>query len=424
MGWFLQKRIFGRALTQCLCRANRSGGAVFRLPLRRSAPNQAAMKAFLRLDWLGTDRIVGYSRAIALLYVPVLAFLLLVSAGVVSIPSDHTQTDFVSFWAAAKLILAGGSPYDQAALYALQGPSKYAFLYPPPFLFPILPFGALPYSTGLFAWVIAGIAIFFMAARKLSPSPWPVLAMPALLVNAADGQNGALTGALFVGAALTIEKRPFIAGLLLGCFIVKPHLALMFPFAFLFGRQWQVIAGGIVSVLFWVLASTLAFGPDIWPGFMAKSAEASALLADNAMLHPKMASLYGMIRAPGGSLALAYAAQALSALIAAACVAYAWTRRDAAFGMAVLGAGAVLTTPFIYAYDFVLLIVPLVWLARDGMARGFAPWVKLAMVVAFWMPLVDRVFGANIGVNPAYLANAALMAALFYQRNWRGMAGT
>lgn len=386
------------------------------MPASCVQPIQKPVLAFLRLDWLGADRIVDYSRAIALLYVPGLAFLLLVAADVLTIPSDHTGTDFVSFWTAAKLIISGGSPYDEAAHFALQEGSHYAFLYPPPFLFPILPFGYLPYGVALTLWALLGIAVVAVLARRFSPSIWPVLAFPPLLVNAAHGQNGALTGALFFGAALAMEKRPFLAGLLLGCFVIKPHLALLFPVAFLFGQRWKVIAGGAVSALFWIGASYLSFGPDIWREFLTKGAEATEYLEYNELLHPKLVSLFGMVRTPGGPLWLAYGMQAAAALVAAACVAWAWRSGDTAFGMAVLATGAVLTTPFIYSYDLVILLLPIAWLARDGMARGFRPWVKTAMVVAFWMPLVDRVLGVSLGVNPAFVANAILMAALFYQR--------
>lgn len=412
-------RFLARPLTQCRTSAKRSGSGRFRLLRDSAAHIHQPVLSFLRLDWLGTDRVVGYSRAVALLYIPALVILLLIAAEVISIPADQKGTDFVSFWVAAKLVLAGGNPYDLSQLFALQGESLYAFFYPPPFLFPILPFGALPFGIALTVWAVLGTALAVLAIRPFSPSIWPVLAFPPLLVNAAHGQNGALTAALFFGAALTFEKRPFLAGLLLGCFIIKPHLALLFPVAFLAGRRWSVVAGGAVSASFWLAASFFAFGPDIWADFMAKGAEATAHMEHDTTLHPKFVSLFGMVRAPGGPLWASYGAQAIAALAAAICVAIAWKREDSAFAMSVLATGAVLATPFVYSYDLVLLLLPLCWLARDGLQRGFRPWVKLAMTVAFWTPLVDRILGISMGINPAFLANAGLMAALFWQRTGR-----
>ena len=165
-------------------------------------------------DWLDRKRVEDYSRLIAFLYIPGLAFLLLVATDQISFPRDATGTDFQSFWTAAHMWLGGGNPYDFAAFSARQSGSIYAFLYPPPFLVALLPLGNLPYELALLAWVTFGIAVFLTTARHLSPSIWPVIAFPPLLINAAHGQNGAITAALFVAAALNVEKRPFLAGII------------------------------------------------------------------------------------------------------------------------------------------------------------------------------------------------------------------
>ena len=367
---------------------------------------------------MGRDRVVSYARLTSLLYIPGLVFLLLVALDLLPIQRDTTGIDFVSFWTAARLILEGGNPYDFASLAAQQSGSKYAFLYPPPFLMVVLPFGVLPYSVALLAWVGIGIAAFVAVARNLVPSVWPVLAFPPLLINAAHGQNGAITATLFIGAALVMGRRPFLAGMLLGCLIIKPHLALLFPIAFLSGRKWAVVLGGAASVVLWCAASYLLLGSEAWVGFLTKGSEAKGLLEHNAMLLPKMVSVFGMLRAPGAPLWLAYGAQVAVGLAAAFAVSVSWAKagEDTGFPMAVLATGAVLATPFIYSYDFVLLFLPIAWLAEDGMRRGFKGWVKAIMVVAFTIALFDRQLSSVIGFNPAFLASALLLFGLFHQR--------
>lgn len=372
------------------------------------------LEAIKTANWLNRNKVEDYARLIAFIYIPGLAFLLLVATERISFPRDSTGTDFQSFWIAAHMWLGEGNPYDFAAFSARQSGSIYAFLYPPPFLVALLPLGFLPYELALLAWVTLGLAAFVLTARHLSPSIWPVIAFPPLLINAAHGQNGAITAALFVAAALNIEKRPFLAGVLLGCLIIKPHLALLFPVAFLAWRRWETITGGLVGAAVCVAVSVAVLGPQPWVEFISKGGEARELLQHNAMLLPKLASLFGIIRAPGGPLWLAYGLQGMAALTAAYCVVKA--RGDLQFGMAVLATGAVITTPFIYSYDLLILIVPLAWLARDGMERGFKPWIKAIMVATYGVTLIDRTVAMQVGINPAFFVHMLLMAALFCQR--------
>ncbi|QEA15610.1 glycosyltransferase family 87 protein [Novosphingobium ginsenosidimutans] len=367
-------------------------------------------------NWLDSARIEDYSRPIVLLYIPGLIFFLLVSLDFLPIRAGTTGTDFVSFWTAAKLTLEGKSPYDLETFYAAQSGSIYSFLYPPPFLVVVLPFGGLPYTISLLFWIAIGGIIFTLLAKRISPSSvWPILAMPALIINAGHGQNGALVAALFIGATLTIDTRPFFSGLLLGCLIIKPHFGLLFPVAFLCGRRWWVIIGGISGAAILATASVLILGPQAWIEFLSKGGEAISQLEDNALLLPKLVSAFGAIRASGGPLWLAYSIQGIWAAAAACSVAYAWLKTDAQFAMAVLATGAVLATPFVYSYDLIVLLIPLAWLAQDGMGKGFVSWVKPIMVIAFWMPLFDRSIAVAFSFNPSFLANSALLYALFRQ---------
>lgn len=372
------------------------------------------LEALRTASWLDRKRVEDYARLMAFLYIPGLAFLLLVATDQVSFPRDSTGTDFQSFWTAANMWLDRSNPYDLAAFSARQSGSIYAFLYPPPFLVLLLPLGLMPYEMAFLAWVALGVVVFTLTACQLSPSIWPVLAFPPLLINAAHGQNGAITAALFVAASLNVEKRQFYAGVLLGCMIIKPHLALLFPVAFLAWKRWKTIAGGIVGAAACTGISLVVLGPQSWVDFISMGGEARELLQQNAMLLPKLVSLFGIIRAPGGSLWLAYGLQSVAALTAAYCVIKA--RDDLQFGMAVVAAGAVITTPFIYSYDLLILIVPLIWLAQDGARRGFKPWVKAIMVATYGVTLVDRTVAVQLGINPAFFIHVLLLAALFRQR--------
>ena len=52
-------------------------------------------------------------------------------------------------------------------------------------------------------------------------------AFPGILANAMVGQNGFVTAALFGGALIFMERRPLLAGCLIGLLSFKPHLRIL-----------------------------------------------------------------------------------------------------------------------------------------------------------------------------------------------------
>ena len=66
-------------------------------------------------DWLDARRLRGYLWLLALLNGASLALMLATSHGGVDFNGFLLGSDFLSFWSAGKLLLAGGIPYDVAA---------------------------------------------------------------------------------------------------------------------------------------------------------------------------------------------------------------------------------------------------------------------------------------------------------------------
>jgi hypothetical protein len=64
-----------------------------------------------------------------------------------------------------------------------------------------------------------------------------------VFVCLAHGHNAFLTAALFGGGLLMLERRPFVAGLLLGCLAYKPQFAAILPLALAAGGYWRTILG-------------------------------------------------------------------------------------------------------------------------------------------------------------------------------------
>ncbi len=371
--------------------------------------------------WFGRSRAIGYAKMFALAYVPNIVLIFITSSGVLTITGVERGTDFYSFWAAAKIAATqdAAAAYDVAAQARVQGLGEhyYPFLYPPQLLVLIFPLGLMAYSWAYLAWAASTFAAYVLTARKLVAGAfWPILAYPAAFINLAGGQSGALTASLFCGAALTLGSRPFFAGMFLGGFIIKPHLAILFPLAMIAGRRWKVIAGAITSASLLTLLSLLMFGPGAWEAFFSNTAVARSVTEDTSTLWPKIISLFGLVRLTGGSTEAAYGAQLFVTLVCGAIVYRVWRvagdDRDDTAKLSILAICSALATPYAFDYDLVLLIVPMCWLAAVGSRNGFPPWSKAVLATVYVLPFLSRGMAAAVGITPAWFILVAFLAVL------------
>lgn len=303
-----------------------------------------------------------------------LATLFLAVLATVSNIADPRQTDFIAYWAASILTLhhQAAAAYDPAAVAAAEhvGPmfaKGMPFAYPPAFLLLALPMGLLPYAFAAAAWIGLTAAGYITAARKLLPgSGWLAAAFPPVAVNIVIGQSGLLVAALMIGAAITLARRPFVAGLLVGCLVIKPQLAILFPLAFVAGAQWRAVAGAAVSSLGLSALALVCFGTGTYAAFFTAMPLFASVAASGLTGWYKMASVYSSLRLAGLGAQPAWAIHIVVALAAAAMVGIVWRgRHDLQAKIAVLVAASMLASPYLYVYDTVALIVPFFWLARQ-----------------------------------------------------------
>ena len=238
--------------------------------------------------------------------------------------------DFVSFWTAGQLALQGhaAAAYTRLPHFALQldlhhdpGWGYLAFFYPPFFLLLCAGFALLGYFPALCVWLVMTLACYIAALRALLPKNlragvpvWVLfLGYPAVMINAGFGQNGFLSAGLFGGAAVWLDRRPALAGMCLGCLAYKPQLGIIVPLALIVARRWRCFAFAAATVLVLAAAATLAFGTEVWPAFVAGMADARRdwMEPPNPLYLVYWTTVFGAIRLHGGSLALAYGAQAV-----------------------------------------------------------------------------------------------------------------
>jgi len=331
-------------------------------------------------------------------------------------------TDYLSFWAAGRLVLAG----DAAGAYEIARHGAIIrnvtpiagllpFPYPPPFLIFATPFSLLDHRLAFPAWVIATLAFYLLASRKVA-APSIAVTHPAVLIAGFYGQASFFISGLFLGGASLLSKRPFVAGAILGLLIIKPHLAILLPVAVIAGQLWPAIAGAALSAAALLLIGLLLFGPDSYAGFLAMSGQYADMFAKAWWPWEKLISPFAFLRFFGVGAAAALAVHALIAAAAAMLTWVAWSRNwDEKIG--ILAAASLLISPYLLSYDSLLLVAPLGCLAR-------AKRSSLA-IVAIWLLCVFPVlnhFRLYAGPNPVPLATvtALLILAAPYLR--RGSA--
>jgi hypothetical protein len=276
----------------------------------------------------------------------------------------------------------------------------------------------LPYFASLFVWLAATGYAYWRVVRSFSPDN-PALwlaffAFPAVIINIGHGQNGFLTAALFGGAILLGDRRPILAGILIGCLAIKPHLAILVPIALAARGEWRTFAAAAATVVGLVALSAAVLGLDAWRGFLAISPLARQSLEQELVGSEKMQSVFAAVRLLHGSVFAAYAAQALTAFAACALlVVLARIKVKPLTQGVALVCGALLATPFLLDYDLTLTAIPLAWLFNEGRRSGFLPWEKIVLLAAFVLPLVSRLAASSVGIPLGPPALAVLFLMVF-----------
>jgi alpha-1,2-mannosyltransferase len=266
--------------------------------------------------------------------------------------------------------------------------------------------------------VLATMAPWVALVRRVLPDrrAWVVAAAaPAGLITLLDGQNAFLTASLAGFALLSLERRPAVAGVLIGLLALKPQLGVLFPLALFAQSRWRAVAAAAATVMALALLSLALFGIADWAAFFRDLPVAEAIGDAGAVPWGTMPSAEIFVRSLGGPVGLAHAVQAATALVAALCVWRAWRCRDAPFEAkaATLAVASLLVPPYLFYYDLLwaaLAIGLLVRLAlRDGFRRGERMIFLFAYVAPAAMPPVQLLTHVQLGFPALVLLLAAAL---------------
>jgi hypothetical protein len=286
-------------------------------------------------------------------------------------PVSH---DFIAFWGATKLAIAGKAAlaYDPAVLRNVQTAfatfpegQSLPFAYTPAFLLLVLPFGLIQYPAAIIAWVCLMAILYLWALRGLVPKAGMLaLAFPPVFVNCVEGQNGFLTAALFFAAIAWLQRRPLVAGVLIGCLIFKPQLGLLFPLALLAGRHWRAIAGATMSSIAITLAGAIAFGPTAFLAWLQVLPHFASIAKDGTVGWVHLTSIYAAGRQAGLAVEPALMLHMAVFAFAAIQVWRVWrSSGDVLAKGAVLACATMLSSSYLFLYDQLVLVIAFFWLA-------------------------------------------------------------
>jgi arabinofuranan 3-O-arabinosyltransferase len=335
-------------------------------------------------------------------------------------------TDFINVWAAGRLVLDGlpAQAYDwdiqkqvEVAKLGQDFVGYFAWHYPPPFLFVASLLAQLPYQTAFIGWAVVSFLLFLVAMRAIVGRDFGyllALAIPMAFINALVGQNGFLTAALIGGALYLIPVRPVLAGICLGLLTYKPQYGLLFPIVLIAAGHWRVfISAGITAVVL-ATASWLAFGIESWLAFFHWIPKFSqTFLTEGKAPWWKLQSIFSMVRYFGGSEPLGWAFQWVLTASVAAVLALIWRSRvPYTLKAAALAAGALLTTPYLFMYDMMVLAIPLAFLVRVGLKAGFRGYelpalgAVVALIGCYMFTGIPTGLGATLMVSALILRRA------------------
>ncbi len=329
---------------------------------------------------------------------------------------EFADKDFANYWTAGKLILNGqvmdlfGPQPDyfhhlQAAFGT--GYPWHNWSYPPHYLLVVWPLGFFGYETAMMLFLGSTAAFFAWALCRFvgrgNTMVW-VAVGPFLAHNFWVAQNGYLCAGLGLGALALRERKPVVAGILLGFLTIKPQLGLLFPFLLLAERRWSMFASAGMTSVALVATSAAVFGIDTWKGYLNEVMPYQTFVMREleGTFTAMLPSVYGMFRnwAVGADTALLF--HLVVAVPVAVLTIWAFFKaREAQDRAVLLLVATFLITPYALSYDLGLFAAALALLAggkRDGEATSRGE--PLLLAVAMLLPVVMIPLG-HLGLSIA-----------------------
>jgi hypothetical protein len=346
--------------------------------------------------------------------------------------------DYFEFWLSGRALAMGKDLYNPTQwgplhdLFGNQVNRNPAFAFPPVMALLALPFGVLPLALSAVLWMFLS-QWMTVASIKLAMHTWPVdhvnkYLLPVLagtflyrpvLVNIINGQQSGLF-LLLLAAAITLMSRKswFLSGFIVSLLLIRPNIGLLIVgligIWLLIERHWPAIYGLIGGVVAIIVLSFLT-EPGWVSGWLSIGGEK---LARTFGYHPNLwgfASLFC-----GRQLACILSLGGMFAAGLIGVTAWIYLKHlpnvDPGTVISVAISLGLLLAPYLWAYDQILLLIPLTVFSGKLIHRN-TPYL-LTATLHLWFSLLAAILliiALRIGDDTpgAVLSLLALAMSLF-----------
>ena len=316
--------------------------------------------------------------------------------------------DFVNLWVGGRLLWEGAwqtlfnvDAY-QDALHRLFDPQlrKHLWSYPPTSFLLAAPLALMPYGVALTLWTMAGLGAVLAVARidleqeAAHRAVVMLLLAPATLLNVLFGQNGFFTAALLAGGVLMLDRRPVLAGVLIGLLSYKPHFGIVIAPALLALGAWRTIAAAAATALAMCLLSIAVFGVGPWIAFLQETVPHHGYVLTRfvGFFTSMLTSPYAALRGLDVAHEVAWPIQmGLTSVAVVGCALAVRRTHDADLRLALIASATFVATPYALTYDLPVLALVMArlyarqpevrWTLAEAMTYGGAWALPLASLL-------------------------------------------
>lgn len=306
---------------------------------------------------------------------------------------------------------------------------RLANVYGPQVSLLFLPFARAPFLKAGFLWAVLNVLLYFACLyavsrhlpnlqRHRNSVAIAAFAFPPLFHFFVRGQTSVVVLVCFTVAFLALRnRRNFLAGVAMGCVLLKPQFLLALPLIFLFSQAWSILAGLLLSAGAQLGFACLYFGPLIMKDYFGLLLHPSAWIdvAELSLAPIQMHSLrsFWSLLIPAESISLIL--YLLCSILVLAIAVIIWkSPSDLNVRYSALIFADVLINPHLFIYDLLVLAPALLLLADWGFTREDT--IRFPVQVLLYLAFVLPLFGPLsrwTHLQLSVIAFAALLGVLY-----------
>ena len=282
--------------------------------------------------------------------------------------------------------------------------------YPPHYMLIAAPLALINYYAAFLLFTLISLALYWkyiIATFEETAFRSAFWFTPLLFLFAMCGQLSALIAVIFVIVFKQMDKRPFMAGLLIALLTVKPQVGLLFPFFLMITGRWRVFLGAAVGTIAFIGLSVLIHGIEPWTTYIEVGAPAQSRVLLNlpeitaGLMPTAFVNFYnaGLSFTAASILQLIVAVSALITMIYV-CI----KTTDKFLQYAIFLSCTFLLTPYLMMYDMLILV----WVFMTMASRYKMSKLMTANYICFMLLPIIGIIMALLHIPGSFLVLACI----------------